>query len=118
MFSFLLGSSLLKQSHRALSVIGANADDGALPGSHGRQLLHRLAQDAGTGSTKWMAERHAAAVRVHALAREGAERTCHAGLVADEFRALQRLDVGENLRRESLVNFPQVNVGIGQRIAL
>jgi hypothetical protein len=89
-----------------LPPVGANADDGALTGWHGRQLLHGLTQDARARCAKWMAERHAAAVRVHAVARESSEVTGHTGLVADEFGAFERFDMSENLSRESFMNFP------------
>src|SRR5271169_5872320 len=91
---------------RTLPTVGADADDSALTGWHGRQLLHGLAQDACARCAKWMAERHAPAVRVHAVARESTEVTCHMGLVADKFGTFERFDVSENLRRKGLVNLP------------
>ena len=48
-----------------------------LPVGMRRQFLHRLAEDARAGRAERMAERDAAAVGVHALAREGAEVARH-----------------------------------------
>jgi len=39
-------SGRLQQRDRTLPTVGANADDGALAGRHGRQLLHGLTQNA------------------------------------------------------------------------
>ena len=65
-----------------------------------------MTQDARARCAKWMAERHAAAVWVHAVAREGSEVTRYMDLAANEFRTLQRLDMSENLRRKGFMNFP------------
>jgi hypothetical protein len=89
-----------------LPAVGADADDSALTGRHGRQLLHGLTQDARARCAKWMAERHTAAVRVHAVAREGSEVTRYMDLAVDEFGAFERLDMSGNLSREGFMNFP------------
>jgi hypothetical protein len=89
-----------------LPAVGANADDGALTGWQGRQLLNGLTQDASARCAKWMAERYTAAVRVHAVAWEGSEVTRYMDLAADEFGAFERFDVSENLRRKDFMNFP------------
>src|SRR5258707_13659233 len=65
-----------------------------------------------------MAERHTAAVRVHAVAREGSEVTRYMDLAVDEFGAFERLDMSENLSREGFMNFPQMDVRIVQGVAL
>src|SRR6185437_17041196 len=107
-----------QQCHRALSSVGANADNGALTRGHGRQLFYRLTQDARACCAEGMAERDAASVRVQPFARKGAERGGHTGLVADEFLAFQRLDVRKHLRGKSLVDFPEMDIRIAERISL
>ena len=61
-----------------------------------------------------MAEREASAVRVHALAWEPTEGVLDAGLGADEVPILERSHVTEDLRGESLMDFPKRNVVEGQ----
>ena len=62
-----------------------------------------------------MAERDAAAVRVDALAREAPEAAVDPGLLAQEVLVLERLDVAQHLRREGLVDLPQVDVARSAR---
>src|ERR1700677_2565575 len=64
-----------------------------------------------------MSERNAAAVRIHPLAREAAERMLDAGLVADEILVLQSFDMAEHLRRKCLVNFPERDVVVFQAMS-
>src|SRR6185437_8203800 len=107
-----------QQCHRALSSVGANADNGALTRGHGRQLFYRLTQDARACCAEGMAERDAASVRIQPFARKGAERGGHTGLVADEFLAFECLDVSKHLRREGFMDFPQMDICVGERVAL
>ena len=65
-----------------------------------------------------MADRQAAARGVEPIAREGTKGfRIHAGLVPQEGRALQRLDVGQHLGREGFVDLPKVDVFIAQAVA-
>ena len=74
------------------------------------EFLDGLTENARTGRRERMPQRNAAAIRVHAVEREAAERMLDAGLLAHELLVLQRLDVTRDLRRERLVDFPQRNV--------
>ena len=84
------------------------------PLGHRGEFLDRLADDARAGGAERMAERRAAAVGVHALAREGAEIARHPGAVAQEGRILQRLQVEGDLRREGFVDLPEMDVVVAR----
>src|SRR5262249_36780649 len=103
-------SSMLEQGDRAESAVGADADDRAATFRHRRKLLDGLTQDARSRGGEGMPERHAAAVRVHPIARKAAKDLLNPGFLADEVFVLERLDVAEPLRGERLVNFPKRDV--------
>ena len=85
--------SALQQRHRAEAAVGADADDRATTRGIRGEFLDRLTQNARAGGRERMAERNAAAVRIHPLARKPAECILDAGFGADEILILQRLDV-------------------------
>src|SRR5579863_4153292 len=95
-----------EQRHGAETAVGTDADDGAAARRQRRKLLDRLTENPRAGGGEWMAERDAAAVRVHPLARKAAEIRLDPGLGADELLILEPLDVTEHLRRKGLMNFP------------
>src|SRR4029077_8016017 len=68
----------------ALAAVRTNADDRALSRGTRRQLLHRLAQDPGARRAERMAERDTAPVRVHSVARKGAQRRLDARLATQK----------------------------------
>ena len=78
------------------------------------EFLHCLAENACAGGAERVTEGNASAVRIDALARERAELRIDADLVAQERPVLQGLEVEEGLRGERFMNFPQLDVLIGQ----
>ena len=88
-----------------------------LPLRHGGKLLDGLTQNPRTGGAKGMAERDAAAVRVHAIARKASEGMLDTGLRADEVFVFESFDVTEHLRRKRLVDFPKRDVVELQTVA-
>src|SRR2546428_13477999 len=109
--------SCLDEHDRTLASVGTDADDGAAAGWSRGKLLRSLAQNTGAGRAEGMTQRHAAAVRIHALARESAERRLDTGLEPQEVRILQGLDVRQHLRGERLVDFPEIDFGVAQTMA-
>src|SRR6202044_3204384 len=91
--------SAFQERHRAEPTVAADADDRATTRGKRREFLDRLAQNARAGGGERMAERDAAAIRIHPLDRKTAEGVFDAGFGAHERLILQSLDVAGDLRR-------------------
>jgi hypothetical protein len=81
-------SGRLQQRDRTLPTVGANADDGALAGRHGRQLLHGLTQNACSRGSAFHGSRQRLAKATHDSARLGLAHMLH--LVGEDGHADQR----------------------------
>src|SRR5215831_4924470 len=107
---------LLQERDRSLSAVGTDADDAALSVWTSRQFLHRLAQYPRARRAERVTECDAAAIRIHPLPREGSQRCIDPDLAAQEVRTFEGLDVEEELGGKGLVNFPQIDFGIGESV--